>query len=343
MAAVNSNGSKAKRWCFTCFNVENEPEFSETDQDYLCYGREVCPDTSRKHLQGFVVFKNRKTLAQCKKWRANAHFERARGTPEEASQYCKKDNDFCEFGRLPSTTGRVDKFRDLLDKAEAGKISDIKADYPGLYIRYKNTLQSALICDTTELNNSCGVWLYGPPRSGKDYAVRQLTGVYNKMLNKWWCGYKNEPYVLLSDVEPDHGKWLGYYLKIWADRYAFNAEIKGGSMLIRPKKMFVSSNFSMEACFSGEILSALLARFTQYDYSGSECVVTRRLSVQPSTRFIDVLKANEDGLQFKEEISTPVQEDPQEGTSSDTATSKKHTATSPAKGSESRKVHCQKV
>ena len=60
--------------------------------------------------------------------------------------------------------------------------------------------------------------------------------VYVKNINKWWDGYANERIVLISDVEPDHGSFLGYFLKIWANCYPFLAEIKDSSFKIRPKK-----------------------------------------------------------------------------------------------------------
>ncbi|GFQ90390.1 replication-associated protein [Trichonephila clavata] len=249
---------------------------------------------------------NRTTLAGIKKWIPGAHFERARGTPAENRAYCSKDGDFAEWGCIPTTTGRPCKFGDVLNLAESGQIGAIKEAYPGVYLRYKATLLSSLVCNTTDLKNSCGVWLCGPPRSGKDYAVRQLNGVYMKMLNKWWDGYKNDDYVLISDIEPDHGKWLGYYLKIWCDMYAFNAEIKGGSMKIRPKKIFMTSNFKLEEVFTGEIYNAIAARCNIYDYSnGSDVVITRRMQPQPSDVFISALAANEDGLSFTPSISPP--------------------------------------
>lgn len=295
---------KAKRWVFTSYDVYSVPNLNPDVAEYCVYGREVCPTTSRRHLQGFVAFKNRQSLQQVKKQLPGAHLERTRGTPEECADYCRKDGDFVEFGCIPTTTGRPTQFGDVLRKAANGEITSIKEEHPGIYLRYKATLLSEISFTTTELSNSCGVWLVGPPRSGKDYAVRQLKSVYSKNLNKWWDGYRNEDNVLISDVEPDHGKWLGYFLKIWSDRYAFNAEIKGGTMLIRPKKIFVTSNFTIDDVFTNaEIQRALLARFTVYDYTGCEPKITKRMCVAPSRQFVTLLQQNEEGCSFSEETS----------------------------------------
>ena len=47
-------------------------------------------------------------------------------------------------------------------------------------------------------------------------------------MNKWWDGYAGEEVVVLDDFDPRHAEHLSYYLKIWADHYAFNAEVKVG-------------------------------------------------------------------------------------------------------------------
>lgn len=297
--------SRCKFWCFTSFNINDVPLRAFTDKyDYLVYGKEKSPTTNRFHWQGFVAFKVRTKLSTLSRWIPGGHFEKMRGTPEEASDYCKKDGDFSEFGVLPTIVKSSDVFKECISRAENGLLTSVKRDFPGVYLRYKSTLHSLRTFTVDELENSCGIWICGPPRCGKDYAVRQLKDVYMKPLSKWWDGYKNEKYVLISDVEPNHCTWLGYFLKIWSDRYAFNAEIKGSSMMIRPKNIFVTSNFSLEDCLQGNILSAVKARFNVYKFDdvNGYTLEPRDKSVI-NTRVLRTLQLNEPelGIQLEDE------------------------------------------
>lgn len=286
--------SRSKTWCFTDYNVDREPFNAHKDKlQYLVCGRETCPATGRIHIQGFVAFKIRTKLSTLRNWLPGAHFERAKGTPVEASEYCKKDGVYTEYGELPTCVSSSDKFKESINLARAGRLDDVAKNYPGLFLRYKRSLETCVRFTNVELDNSCGVWIQGPPRCGKDYSVRQLKSVFVKMLNKWWDGYNDERYVLISDVDQSC-QWLGNFLKIWCDRYAFNAEIKGGVINIRPKKIFVTSNYDMSEIFDGKVLQALDARFTVYDWLNGRFVLRKRMESVPRTNVLKQILIHED-------------------------------------------------
>lgn len=78
---------------------------------------------------------------------------------------------------------------------------------------------------------------------GKSRKARmENPGFYSKMNNKWWEHYEDEEAVLIEDIGNTH-IWMGDFLKIWADRYGFRAEIKNASVVLRPKRIIVTSNY----------------------------------------------------------------------------------------------------
>lgn len=50
---------------------------------------------------------------------------------------------------------------------------------------------------------------------------------------------------------PEHA-WIGYYLKIWADFNSFPAETKGSCAHIRPKRILVTSNYTIEEIWKNQ-------------------------------------------------------------------------------------------
>jgi len=148
--------------------------------------------------------------------------------------------------------------------AEAGNFDEIDAD---IYVRYIGNLErirSNSLPSLEPLPTPCGFWLVGPSGAGKSRGVRsRYPLVYPKPLNKWWDGYSSQPYVLLDDVDENQSSWIGNFLKIWSDHYPFIAEKKGGSRLIRPEKIIVTSQYHIEHLFKdGCLIQALNRRFT---------------------------------------------------------------------------------
>jgi hypothetical protein len=264
--------ARAKHWCFTLF--EETCSFIDNDDvDYCIYGREICPDTGKNHLQGYLALNKRMRLAQMKKLHATCHWEVKKGTVKEARQYCMKDGDYVEHGEIPDESGTNNSYRHCVELAKEGKMDNISDEYPGLYTRYKRTYEGMRKFVIETLDEPRGYWIYGKPGTSKDSNVMDLKP-FVKPHNKWWDGYDGEQYILFSDVDHNTAKWCGTFLKTWMDRYPFTAEMKGSSIQISPKRFYVTSNYQIAELFDSKMQEAIERRCHQINFD--EDIIFRR-------------------------------------------------------------------
>ena len=172
--------SRSKYWCFTINNPEVSAEqlqavaLAHTDIKYLIFQEEQGEEETR-HFQGYIEWRNRKMLSYVKRhFNHRAHYEKRRGTQQEAIDYCRKEDTRIagpyEYGE-PTETNQG-KRTDLLAVKES--IDEglrkrelyedhfcVMSKYRHLYDDYTMTKRPRRTEDLVVILN------YGPPGTGK--------------------------------------------------------------------------------------------------------------------------------------------------------------------------------
>lgn len=173
---------KAKRWCFTLNNpTEGEKQLLADllNSDHVSYGivgREI-GDSGTPHLQGYCIFDQEKRFNAAKRLLGDrVHLEVSKGTPKQASDYCKKDGDFDEYGECPAAgQGKRTDWERLKEWCEqrTSQPSDYElfCAFPSLYGRYKKSVRE--ICTLCIRVDSREI---GEPRQWQRDLEQQLDG-----------------------------------------------------------------------------------------------------------------------------------------------------------------------
>lgn len=164
------------------------------------------------------------------------------------------------------------KWADALESAKRGKFDEIDAHIQIQYFSSLRKIHQEQMLKQGEIPGDLeNLWYFGPPGTGKSRKARDLhPNAYLKALNHWWDGYAGEETVIIDEWELTSARYLGHYLKIWADRYPFKMEIKGSSLpLQRPRRIIVTTNYSIDECFGGDrmLCEAIKRRFQPVDFA----------------------------------------------------------------------------
>lgn len=273
--------SRNRSWCFTLNNYSNEEynNIINIDCKYLIVGKEV-GESGTPHLQGYIEFENARTLNGVKKLISNrSHLEIRRGTPLQASDYCKKENDFHERGVISAQGSRID-LDELKDRILHGEnYDDIIVENFQTWAKYKNGFDK--IADIAALKKKRngqmteGIWIYGPTGSGKSHDAYEMAGddVYNWVDDKgWWDGYCGQHTVVINDFRGaiEYAKLLQIIDK-W--EYAVNRRGKA-PMPFTSKRVIITSSLSPEQVYCNlhqrDRIAQLMRRLRVIEKNGTE-------------------------------------------------------------------------
>jgi len=247
------SNSRSRNYVFTLNNYTDIEELSLrslSDNDhvrYVVFGREK-GQAGTPHLQGYIEFSTPRSLSAAKAFPglARAHFAVRRGTSRQASDYCKKDGDFCEYGTL-SVQGKRTDISTVRSVALAGGMREVVLgdfNYQDIRIAEKVLSYAEPGRDSDAITR---VYVfYGEAGSGK--SLKAMTEAFaefgeekvyiKKEGSKWWDGYDAHPCVILDDFRSSW--WSLTYMLGVMDRYAFRVEFKGGMRQLRAKCIYIT-------------------------------------------------------------------------------------------------------
>lgn len=284
---------KGSTWIGTRYNMEDIEGMAE---EYInkwvsegkaryCNGQvERCPTTQRLHIQFKLWFKNPVRKAALIKFDKIASFTKV--GVDNAPDYAIKEETRVvgpwEAGEKPLKRNDKHDWEEIKSNAASGKLDEIPAD---VYVRHFTNLQRihAANLPSYEHHTTRGFWFVGPPGTGKTHYARTNFGddIYIKQQNKWWDGYKGQKIVVLDDLDTN---CLGHHLKIWADRWACNGEIKGATVALQHTHFIVTSNYDIQQLWPKDedfkLREAIARRFQVVIFSEKHMGATAPLAIR---------------------------------------------------------------
>lgn len=236
---------------------------NEIECRYLVNGREV-GESGTEHIQGYIEFDHPQRLAGLKKILERAHWEQRKGTPKQASLYCKKDGQWEERGELPKQGARSDLAKVAEQVRDGVSLRTVAETDPGTYVRYYRGLQNLKDIQSEHRTEPPIVtWLWGRTGSGKTRMATSGADFYMKDGTKWWDGYTQQKTIVIDDFD---GQWPFRDLLRLLDRYPYQGQTKGGYVKINSPEIYITCEFEPKHFWTTNELAQILRRISKVLY-----------------------------------------------------------------------------
>ncbi len=216
------------------------------------------------HLQGYVQFRAVTRMSAIKSmFGRRVHCDASRGTPEQASAYCQKEEsrvdlgDSGEWGELYQPT--KDKLVNALKAIRDGSLpSAVMEDYPVAFVRNRDGIQDYHLRLKGARRWAMQVDVFvGPTGSGKSAtADSENPGAYYVPWPTggrwWWPGYEGQQCVVMDEFR--HQIKMDVMLKM-LDRYDWTLEAKGRNFQFVSHKIVLTTNIDPRDWYSGVPIS----------------------------------------------------------------------------------------
>jgi len=246
--------ASARSVCFTLHNYTDkdiaEMRTKKWTASYTIYGKEICPDTGRPHLQGYVEWNSSKKFTVMHKfWGGRGHWKAryTESTPAQAAEYCRKEGDFTEWGTMSEQGKRTDILEAMSMVANGATELEIFETLPEVAFKYTKGLEKYRLLK--EKQSSKGfqkrdVRVYwGDTGTGKTRsAMEEFPDAFIVSCGVsgfWWTGYDGEEAVVVDEFRGNIP--LCQLLRI-LDGYAVQVSVHGGTRFLKAKTIIITSN-----------------------------------------------------------------------------------------------------
>jgi len=254
------NTPQIRHWCFTWYD-DAWPTWIPDKMHYLVYQVEICPETNRFHIQGYVEFKRSQRLNSAKKLlkTLTAHLEPRQGSRDQARAYCMKEESRAggehagpwEYGEWTTGAEKRSEIQLAVESIKSGaEWPKVLEDFTGVAVRhYKNLFT---IWNHFNLKPRDGeervhnVYIYGTAGVGKTRFAHWLCRYFNQVpytgyIRSWWENYLGQEWALYDDFDGAVHMDIGSFKKV-CDRYGVRVACKGGSAEYRASVNIFTSN-----------------------------------------------------------------------------------------------------
>lgn len=236
--------SASKRWCFTLFDdfAIDETVLGAIAHKWL-WQTEVCPETGRDHLQGYIEFKERIRPLNCLAFSGKPSWRACRGTRLENVAYCSKKSTRKDCGTFVNHGFVLPKATTLIT-------------YDMLRPWQQTIVDS--VADEASVWNRTIHWYWEPVgNTGKTAIVRHLVGTGAALcvggktsdalfaLGRYIEENGRAPRVVLLNIPRTREGfvcWEG--IESILDGVAFSAKYESGQLLFDPPHVVCFANFA---------------------------------------------------------------------------------------------------
>ncbi len=243
---------RSRCWRFTDFTSTHAWTKLPTGVRYAVMQQEVCPETMRVHLQGYIQLLKPQEFTWLKRLRPHANWGTCNGTPAQNREYCTKEDsrliggETCELGEITSQGGRTD-FKEFKDAVKGGaRKRHLMDDYPSIFARYRNFYGDIRAVGRPTRDFKGVVLLVGPTGVGKTRKVIETYQDSGELWvspvgggGSWFDRYDGHKYALIDDFSGEMP--LRDALRV-LDRYPILVPVKGGFTWWIPEIVFVTTN-----------------------------------------------------------------------------------------------------